>query len=135
MRRFFSNLLVRAHSCCLTGEVRQSLLDMEQTFGLLDSKSSLRDDGKLLYNSKTMGTSITFQKVKFSYRAFRPILNGFDLDIKGGRTTGICGASGCGKSTGKYSGCCSSRILLSVSHKKTVTDSRFCSTSPHFQVL
>lgn len=99
MRRFFSNLLVRAHSCCLTGEVRQSLLDMEQTFGLLDSKSSLRDDGKLLYDSKTMGTDITFRSVKFSYRVDRPLLNGVDLDIKGGKCTAICGASGCGKST------------------------------------
>lgn len=48
-----------------------------------------------------MGTEITLQNVKFSYpgRTDRPILNGVDLDIKGGKTVALVGSSGCGKST------------------------------------
>jgi ABC-type multidrug transport system fused ATPase/permease subunit len=74
---------------------------MEQTFGLLDRKSSLSDDGKLLYDSSEMGTDITLENVKFTYPggADRPILNGVDLDIKGGKTVALVGSSGCGKST------------------------------------
>jgi len=85
----------------LPGEVRQSLLDMEQTFGLLDRKSSLSNGGKLLYDPSVMGTNITLQNVKFSYpgRTDHPILNGIDLDIAGGKTVALVGSSGCGKST------------------------------------
>lgn len=84
-----------------TGEVRQSLLDMEQTFGLLDRTSSVSDDGKLLYDPFAMGTDITLENVNFTYpgRADRPILNGVDFQIKGGKTVALVGSSGCGKST------------------------------------
>ncbi|CAJ1963653.1 unnamed protein product [Cylindrotheca closterium] len=82
-------------------EVRQSLLDMEQTFGLLDRKPSLSDDGKSLYDPSAMGTDITLENVKFSYPggAARSILNGVNLEIKGGKTVALVGSSGCGKST------------------------------------
>jgi len=74
---------------------------MEQTFGLLDRKSSLSNGGKLLYDPSVMGTNITLQNVKFSYpgRTDHPILNGIDLDIAGGKTVALVGSSGCGKST------------------------------------
>lgn len=96
-----SHCLVCADNSFLPGEVRQSLLDMEQTFGLLDRKSSLSNGGKLLYDPSVMGTNITLQNVKFSYpgRTDHPILNGIDLDIAGGKTVALVGSSGCGKST------------------------------------
>lgn len=82
------------------GEVRQSLLDMEQTFELLDTKSKLKD-GHVQYNAKEMGTDIKFENVEFSYpgKTDRPILNGLDLDISHGKTVALVGSSGCGKST------------------------------------
>ena len=81
------------------GEVRQSLLDMEQTFELLDTKSKLKD-GSVQYNAKAMGTDIKFDKIKFSYPGLdRPILNGLDLNITHGKTVALVGSSGCGKST------------------------------------
>ena len=80
-------------------EVRQSLLDMEQTFELLDTKSKLKD-GSEQYDAKTMGTDIKFDKIKFSYPGLdRPILNGLDLNITHGKTVALVGSSGCGKST------------------------------------
>jgi ATP-binding cassette subfamily B (MDR/TAP) protein 7 len=83
-----------------TGEVRQSLLDMEQTQELLDTKSNLKD-GHIQYDAKTMGTDIKFENIEFSYpgKTDRRILNGIDLDIKSGKTVALVGTSGCGKST------------------------------------
>ena len=82
------------------GEVRQSLLDMEQTFELLDTKSKLKD-GSVQYNAKAMGTDIKFENIEFSYpgKIDRPILNGLNLDISHGKTVALVGSSGCGKST------------------------------------
>jgi ATP-binding cassette subfamily B (MDR/TAP) protein 7 len=83
-------------------EIRQSLLDMEQMFELIDTKSAIQHDPtKLSYDPATMGTDISFDNVKFSYpgKVDRPILNGLSLDIPRGKTVAIVGASGSGKST------------------------------------
>jgi ATP-binding cassette subfamily B (MDR/TAP) protein 7 len=83
-------------------EIRQSLLDMEQMFELIDTKTSVHNDPtKLTYNPATMGTHISFDNVTFSYpgKLDRHILNGLSLDIQRGSTVAIVGASGSGKST------------------------------------
>eukprot|EP00934_Nitzschia_sp_Nitz4_P005421 Nitzschia sp. Nitz4//scaffold40_size135432//54102//56177//NITZ4_003241-RA/size135432-processed-gene-0.64-mRNA-1//-1//CDS//3329551210//5411//frame0 len=83
-------------------EVRQSLLDMEQMFELMDTNSAIKNDPtKLKYDPSTMGTNITFENVEFAYpgKLERPILNGVSLDITQGKTVAVVGASGSGKST------------------------------------
>lgn len=83
-------------------EVRLALLDMEQMFELVDTKSAIRNDPtKLQYDPATMGTDISFDNVRFSYpgKHDRQILNGLSLDIPQGKTVAIVGASGSGKST------------------------------------
>jgi ATP-binding cassette, subfamily B (MDR/TAP), member 7 len=83
-------------------EVRQSLLDMEQMFELIDTKPVIKNDPSLLmYDPSSMGTNIRFENVKFAYpgKSDRPILNGLTLDITSGKTVAIVGASGSGKST------------------------------------
>jgi ATP-binding cassette subfamily B (MDR/TAP) protein 7 len=83
-------------------EVRQSLLDMEQMFELLDTKSKIQNDpNKLHYDPETMGTDITFKNVQFSYpgKGDRSILKGLTLNIPHGKTVALVGSSGCGKST------------------------------------
>ncbi len=83
-------------------EVRQSLLDMEQMFELMDTKSAIQNDQtKSKYDAASMGTDISLSNVQFAYpgKMDRPILNGLTLDIRQGSTVAIVGASGSGKST------------------------------------
>jgi ABC-type multidrug transport system fused ATPase/permease subunit len=83
-------------------DVRQSLLDMEQMFELVDTKSLIPNDpSKLKYDPISMGADITFENVHFSYpgKSDRNILNGLSLDIRRGHTVAIVGSSGSGKST------------------------------------
>ena len=83
-------------------EVRQSLLDMEQMFELIDTKPVIKNDPSMVrYDPLTMGTNIRFENVSFAYpgKLDRPILNGLSLDIASGKTIAIVGASGSGKST------------------------------------
>lgn len=83
-------------------EVRQSLLDMEQMFELMDTQSTIQNDtSKVTFNPKTAGTDISLRNIKFAYpgKLDRPILNGLTLDIQHGTTVAIVGASGSGKST------------------------------------
>lgn len=50
-------------------EVRQSLLDMEQMFELMDTQSVLKDSGTYQYDPSTMTTDIAFDNVEFAYPA------------------------------------------------------------------
>ena len=83
-------------------EVRQSLLDMEHTFELLDTKPKMKDAATVEeYDPAAMGTDITFENVSFAYpgKADRAIVNGLSLDVPHGKTVAFVGSSGCGKST------------------------------------
>ena len=81
--------------------VSQSLLDMEQTFELIDTKSAIYNDPtRVNYDSK-FGTNISFDSVDFVYPGTRDrqILNDISFDIPQGKTVAFVGSSGCGKST------------------------------------
>lgn len=81
-------------------EVRQSLIDMQAMFGLMNVSSSIKnrpDAPRLLL--KHSNASIVFDNVTFGYLQNRNVLNGLDFEVPAGKKIAIVGGSGCGKST------------------------------------
>ena len=81
-------------------EVRQSLIDMQAMFGLMQVKSSIQNKTNapaLILKPST--ASIVFDNVKFGYNEGRNVLNGINFEVPAGKKIAIVGGSGCGKST------------------------------------
>jgi len=79
-------------------EIRQSLVDMGEMFNLLEQPAEVDDKpgaGPLQVNRGR----IELKDVRFAYDPEREILKGVDLDVPGGETVAIVGATGSGKST------------------------------------
>ena len=79
-------------------EIRQTMVDMENLFALVDEKTDVADasDARPLRHE---GGVIEFQDVSFSYEANRTILKNISLAVDAGTTTAIVGPTGSGKST------------------------------------
>ncbi len=79
-------------------EIKQSLVDMEVMFGLLDVAPDVTTppDAPAL---RVEGGRVAFEGVSFGYDPRRPILKGLDFEVAPGKTVAIVGASGAGKST------------------------------------
>ena len=79
-------------------EIRQSLVDMENMFGLLDVGREIADSADAKPLAVTDG-AVQFDNVSFAYDQRRPILQGLSFEVPAGRKVAIVGASGAGKST------------------------------------
>ncbi|MGB1236756.1 MAG: ABCB family ABC transporter ATP-binding protein/permease [Pseudomonadales bacterium] len=79
-------------------EIRQSLIDMAEMFGLLVQQPEVSDRAGA-GNLEVSEARLEFKDVYFSYDARRPILKGLNLSLEGGQSVAIVGASGSGKST------------------------------------
>ncbi len=79
-------------------EIRQSLVDMSEMFGLLEQPAEVTDkpDAPAL---KVSGGKVDLENVVFGYDPERPILHGISLTVEPGKTVAIVGSSGSGKST------------------------------------
>lgn len=81
--------------------VRQSLIDMENMYEVLDHNPRIVDkENAVIYDAKTMGATITFDDIHFAYPTAtteRQILKGTSLEIKEGQTVAFVGTSGCGE--------------------------------------
>lgn len=79
-------------------EISQAITDMENMFGLMDTKSKVQSEEKapplMIKNGE-----IEFRDVSFSYESDRKILSHISFVAPAGSTIGIVGPSGSGKST------------------------------------
>lgn len=79
-------------------EIKQSLIDMEHMFSLLNQEAEISDDADAV-DLPAGGGDIVFENVSFAYDARRPILKSVNFHVPAGKTCAIVGSSGAGKST------------------------------------
>ena len=79
-------------------EIKMSLINIEQMFGLLAVEPKIKDSQNALELIVEHGV-IEFQNVNFGYSDQRQILDDISFTAKAGETIALVGASGSGKST------------------------------------
>ncbi|MBS28781.1 MAG: metal ABC transporter permease [Alphaproteobacteria bacterium] len=79
-------------------EIKQSLVDMEQMFGLLEEDREVEDAPGARSLVVDDGV-VRFEHVSFRYDPRRSVLKDVNFDVPAGNTVAIVGASGAGKST------------------------------------
>lgn len=78
-------------------EIRQSLIDMENMFNLLNEKNKVEDKGSnIIENEKS---EIIFDNISFGYHPDRSIIKNLSFKLPKGKSLAIVGPTGAGKST------------------------------------
>ncbi len=79
-------------------EIKQSLVDMEAMFSLMDEGAEV-EDAPGAQPLAIDGGIVSFENVVFGYQPERPILKGISFTVPAGKTVAVVGPSGAGKST------------------------------------
>ena len=78
-------------------EIRQSLIDMENMFNLLNEKNNVEDKG--ITNLENENSDIMFNNISFGYHPNRYIIKKLSFKLSKGKSLAIVGPTGAGKST------------------------------------
>ncbi|MDC0587216.1 ABC transporter ATP-binding protein/permease [bacterium] len=78
-------------------EIRQSLIDMENMFNLLNEKNNIEDNGG--NNLENNNSEIIFKNIYFGYHPDRLIIKNLSFKLTKGKSLAIVGPTGAGKST------------------------------------
>lgn len=76
----------------------RSLASAQRVLDLIATPIDIADSDQTKTLERIEGR-ITFKNVEFAYPGYKPVLNGFNLDIQAGEFIGIVGSTGSGKST------------------------------------
>ena len=80
-------------------EIKQSLLDLDKMFTLLEKDREIADPQDAKPLTVSTEPTVEFKNVSFAYHENRPILQDVSFVIPGGKTVAVVGPSGAGKST------------------------------------
>jgi ABC-type transport system involved in Fe-S cluster assembly fused permease/ATPase subunit len=80
-------------------EIKQSLIDLEKMFALLEKEREIADVQDAQPLQLDGPPAVKFENVRFSYEPAREILHGISFEIPPGKTVAVVGPSGSGKST------------------------------------
>jgi ATP-binding cassette subfamily B protein len=78
-------------------EIRQSLIDMENMFNLLNEKNKVEDKGSTIIENEN--SEIIFDNISFGYHPDRSIIKNLSFKLPKGKSLAIVGPTGAGKST------------------------------------
>ena len=78
-------------------QLQMGIVAGERVFKVIDTESSIDKNGKII--AENLKGEIKFKDVRFSYIPNEEVLKGISLEVKGGQTVAIVGATGAGKST------------------------------------
>tara|TARA_B100000579_G_C22775140_1_gene826167 strand:+ start:53 stop:1213 length:1161 start_codon:yes stop_codon:yes gene_type:complete len=78
-------------------EIRQSLIDMENMFKLLNEKNNIEDTGE--NNLENKNSEIIFKNISFGYHPDKLIIKKLSFKLTKGKSLAIVGPTGAGKST------------------------------------
>lgn len=95
MGKFFSPVQDLAK---MTSTIAQMAVALERIQAILETTAITREIPNAIKPGKLKG-EIVFEDVTFSYNDDFPVIKNFNLVIKKGQRIGICGPTGCGKST------------------------------------
>ncbi len=95
MSKFFSPVKELAK---MTSTIAQVTVALERIQVILETDTLIHQKSNPIHPEKLNG-NIVFEHVYFSYNPETPIIKDFNLDICCGQRVGICGPTGCGKST------------------------------------
>jgi ATP-binding cassette subfamily B protein len=79
-------------------QIQTAIAGAERVFEIMDAEIE-NDKGDESFKAENVKGEICFKDVRFSYVPGKPVLKGFDLDIKQGEKIAVVGATGSGKTT------------------------------------
>ncbi|MCD7730112.1 MAG: ABC transporter ATP-binding protein/permease [Oscillospiraceae bacterium] len=79
-------------------QIQSAIAGAERVFDIMEAETE-SEAGEIEFHSEDVKGDISFKNIQFSYVPEKPVLKGFDLEVKSGEKIAIVGATGSGKTT------------------------------------